>query len=275
MWIESVYGNFVMNPENLNEIFAGNGSRIFKQDVIDSFNCQPGEEICHRIPFKTMKNIMMYAVNLERRKKAETFKILENLRDVVMIEKVWDEESGCIVALKDEETVKLANEYINAINDNWRPFNEEQAKHLVDALDSFLMELNNAKANLRVGRACWNHSIGNAFDPFEKPALAEVEGKLSFILGWVDGFILQMIEGGCLPVAQGEELSIYTGTDRDSGTSFVYSSLNEEEAFRPVGYVDECKIPIWYPCYDLLKWSYTHLNPFGGKVTLPPENGEE
>lgn len=29
-----------------------------------------------------------------------------------MIEKVWEEESGRIVALKDEETVKLVNKYI-------------------------------------------------------------------------------------------------------------------------------------------------------------------
>ncbi len=81
--------------------------------------------------------------------------------------------------------------------------------------------------------------------------------------------------GGYLPVAQGEELSIYTGTDRDSGTSFVYSSFNEEEAFRPVGYVDECKIPIYYPCYNLWDRSYADLKAFGGKVTLPPEEKEE
>ena len=130
MCIESVYGNFLMDPEDLTEIFAGDGSRIFKQDVIDSFNCQPGEEICHRIPFKTMKNIMMYAVNLGRGKKEENFKILKNLRDVVMIEKVWDEESGCIVAEENEETVKFANDCINAINDNWGPFNGEQANTL-------------------------------------------------------------------------------------------------------------------------------------------------
>ena len=68
----------------------------------------------------------------------------------------------------------------------------------MDALDSFLMELNNATANLLVGRACWNHSIGNAFDPFEEPALEKVENKLSFILGRVDGFILQWIEGGAI-----------------------------------------------------------------------------
>ena len=110
MCIENVYGNFLMDLEDLNEIFPGDDSWIFKQDVIDSFNCQPGEEICHRIPFKTMKNIMMNAVNLQRGKKAETFKILKNLRD--MVEKVWEEESGRIVALKDEETVKLVNKYI-------------------------------------------------------------------------------------------------------------------------------------------------------------------
>ena len=135
--------------------------------------------------------------------------------------------------------------------------------------------MNNATANLRVGRACWNHSIGNAFDPFEKPIFEQGEDRSKFILGPADGLILQTIEAGYLPVAQGEELFIYAGTDKDSRTPFVYSSLNEEEAFRPVGGVDECTIPIYYPCYNLWDRSYADLKAFGGKVTLPPEKKEE
>lgn len=142
----------------------------------------------------------------------------------------------------------------------------------MDALDSFLMELNNATANLLVGRACWNHTIGNAFDPAE--AYGVDEENMRFQLGYVDGFILQIIENGFIPIGSGKEMCIYTGFHSD-GSPFVYSSQNPENEFEPVDNVGPCDFQIVYPVFDLDTWKSIGERTFSGTIALPLDPEEQ
>lgn len=266
MGIQSKNGHFILTDDN--RLTLGNSKvRIFKPAVLAMFPCENDEDLCHRISFQTMKEVIGFAFDPSIE---NPFTVLKNLRDLVMIHKVWNEVTRQIEYWNSDlgDTEAIVEELCQL----WPPRTPELSQNFVDFLDDFLMELNNAPANLRRGSANWNHSIGNAFDPAE--AYGVDEENMRFQLGYVDGFILQIIENGFIPTGSGKEMCIYTGIHSD-GSPFVYSSQNPENEFEPVDNVDPCDFQIVYPVFDLDTWKSIGERTFSGTIALPPDPEEQ
>ena len=80
-------GHFILTGDNT--LMLGNSKvRIFKPAILAMFPCENDEDLCHRISFQTMKEVIGFAFDPSIE---NPFTVLKNLRDLVMIHKVWNE----------------------------------------------------------------------------------------------------------------------------------------------------------------------------------------
>lgn len=237
MKIKSRHDHFIMDLET-GSVFSGSANyRPFFEETIQHFQCKSGQAICHRIPFQTMKEVLANAFSQPN---PET--ILYNLRDLVMIRKVWNPSQCRIVCDPSSVDLEITNEMIQEIS----AARGNDPQRFLNLLENFLlMVLNNAYANLRPGSANWNGSIGNAFDPEAYKVYPEY-----FFLSEVDGFILQILENNFIPTIPKKEISIYTGNNLN-GEAFIYSSSNSDEKFMHIWEMNPSDRPILYPEFDL------------------------
>lgn len=236
MKIKSIQNHFIMDPKTGSVSCGSSNDRPFSEETNQYFRRKSGQAICHRIPFQTMKEVLANAFS-----QPDPETILYNLRDLVMIRKAWDPSLCRIVCDPSSVDLELTNEMIQDIS----AARGNDPQQFLDLLENFLMVLNNAYANLRIGSANWNKSIGNAFDPEAYKVYPEY-----FLLSEVDGFILQVLENDFIPTIPGKEISIYTGNNL-KGEAFIYSSSNSDEKFIHIQEMNPWDRPILYPEFNL------------------------